>query len=105
MYLSSLGLMRIFSPTLMNGGTITTTPLLSLAGLGLLLAVPLAAIAGVLTRYALKKYQESSLYLGTTTPSREAIAADTPIEAVEGTAAAPKPAARKTPSRRNKPAQ
>jgi predicted PurR-regulated permease PerM len=31
---------------------------------GLLLAVPLAAIAGVLTRYVLKKYQESSLYLG-----------------------------------------
>ena len=32
---------------------------------GLLLAVPLAAIAGVLTRYALAKYQASSLYLGT----------------------------------------
>lgn len=31
---------------------------------GLLLAVPLAAIAGVLTRYALAKYQGSSLYLG-----------------------------------------
>lgn len=32
---------------------------------GLLLAVPLAAIAGVLTRYAVAKYQASSLYLGT----------------------------------------
>ncbi|MGN6488920.1 MAG: AI-2E family transporter [Devosia sp.] len=32
---------------------------------GLLLAVPLAAISGVLTRYALHKYQASSLYLGT----------------------------------------
>jgi hypothetical protein len=31
---------------------------------GLLLAVPLAAISGVLTRYALAKYQQSSLYLG-----------------------------------------
>lgn len=31
---------------------------------GLLLAVPLAAITGVLTRYALTKYQQSSLYLG-----------------------------------------
>ncbi|MGV3652161.1 MAG: AI-2E family transporter [Devosia sp.] len=32
---------------------------------GLLLAVPLAAIAGVLTRYAVKKYKASSLYSGT----------------------------------------
>jgi predicted PurR-regulated permease PerM len=31
---------------------------------GLLLAVPLTAIAGVLTRYAVRKYQDSSLYLG-----------------------------------------
>lgn len=31
---------------------------------GLLLAVPLAAISGVLTRFALNKYQQSSLYLG-----------------------------------------
>ncbi len=31
---------------------------------GLLLAVPLAAISGVLTRYAIQKYQGSSLYLG-----------------------------------------
>jgi len=32
---------------------------------GLLLAVPLSAISGVLTRYAIHKYQASSLYLGT----------------------------------------
>jgi predicted PurR-regulated permease PerM len=38
---------------------------------GLLLAVPLAAIAGVLTRYALRKYQESSLYLGPSTAEEE----------------------------------
>jgi predicted PurR-regulated permease PerM len=31
---------------------------------GLLLAVPLAAISGVLTRFALMKYQQSALYLG-----------------------------------------
>lgn len=36
---------------------------------GLLLAVPLAAITGVLTRYALAKYQASSLYRG---PEHEA---------------------------------
>lgn len=35
---------------------------------GLLLAVPLTAMAGVLIRYALQKYQESTLYLGETTP-------------------------------------
>ena len=32
---------------------------------GLLLAVPLAAISGVLTRFAIQKYQASSLYQGT----------------------------------------
>jgi predicted PurR-regulated permease PerM len=31
---------------------------------GLLLAVPLSAISGVLARYAIRKYQKSSLYLG-----------------------------------------
>ncbi len=31
---------------------------------GLLLAVPLSAIAGVLTRFAISKYKESTLYLG-----------------------------------------
>ncbi len=34
---------------------------------GLLLAVPLAAIASVLVRYGVRKYKESSLYLGTET--------------------------------------
>lgn len=37
---------------------------LLLGFVGLLLAVPLTAIAGVLTRYALRKYQESTLYRG-----------------------------------------
>jgi predicted PurR-regulated permease PerM len=32
---------------------------------GLLLAVPLAAIVGVLVRYGVRKYKASSLYLGT----------------------------------------
>lgn len=45
---------------------------------GLLLAVPLAAITGVLTRYALLKYQQSSLYLGTETPADEAVAVEKP---------------------------
>jgi predicted PurR-regulated permease PerM len=31
---------------------------------GLLLAVPLAASAGVLTRFALRRYRESPLYTG-----------------------------------------
>src|SRR5690606_42092349 len=34
---------------------------------GLMLAVPQAAMVGVLTRYALGKYQASSLYIGDTT--------------------------------------
>ena len=45
---------------------------------GLLLAVPLAAISGVLTRYALQKYQQSSLYLGTEPPSEEVVAEEKP---------------------------
>jgi len=45
---------------------------------GLLLAVPLAAITGVLTRYALQKYQQSSLYLGTESPADEAVAVEKP---------------------------
>lgn len=36
---------------------------------GLLLAVPLTAIAGVLTRYGVRKYQQSSLYLGQSSTS------------------------------------
>jgi predicted PurR-regulated permease PerM len=31
---------------------------------GLLLAVPLSAIAAVLTRYTVRKYKQSTLYLG-----------------------------------------
>jgi len=50
---------------------------------GLLLAVPLAAISGVLARYALQKYQQSSLYLG---PEAG--------EAAEGAVVADKPARR-----------
>lgn len=42
---------------------------------GLLLAVPLAAITGVLTRYALAKYQASSLYRG-----QETVVAGPPAE-------------------------
>ncbi|MBN9309789.1 AI-2E family transporter [Devosia sp.] len=55
---------------------------------GLLLAVPLAAITGVLTRYAIAKYQQSSLYLGT-----EPVAA-TPAPVVVEKPAAAKPARR-----------
>lgn len=55
---------------------------------GLLLAVPLAAITAVLTRYALKRYQESSLYTG---PAPLA-AADPVVE--------PPPPPPKTPARK-----
>lgn len=48
---------------------------------GLLLAVPLTAIAGVLIRYALLKYQESTLYLGETIPE-ESHTPDVPLTAV-----------------------
>jgi predicted PurR-regulated permease PerM len=37
---------------------------------GLLLAVPLAAASGVLTRFALRKYLSSPIYLGTSTSTR-----------------------------------
>jgi predicted PurR-regulated permease PerM len=59
---------------------------------GLLLAVPLAAIVGVLTRYALGKYQASTLYRG---------AAAEPDEPVSLPAARPaKPAAKRRTARR-----
>jgi predicted PurR-regulated permease PerM len=58
---------------------------------GLLLAVPLAAISGVLTRYALQKYQASALYLGP-----DATAAPEP---------APQPEPAATPRRRRTPAK
>lgn len=47
---------------------------------GLLLAVPLAAISGVLTRFALTKYQQSSLYLGSDDlpPEPEPVAVEKP---------------------------
>ncbi len=48
---------------------------------GLLLAVPLAAIAGVLTRYAIAKYQASSLYLGTDAVTEPVVAAQAPVAA------------------------
>jgi predicted PurR-regulated permease PerM len=58
---------------------------------GLLLAVPLAAITGVLTRYALGKYQASSLYRD------PVVAADGPAAEVPAKpAAAPKRPARRT---------
>ena len=65
---------------------------------GLLLAVPLAAIAGVLTRYALAKYQASSLYLGTD-PATEPVL-ESPAVVRAKPPAAPKPRARpRSPSR------
>lgn len=57
---------------------------------GLLLAVPLAAITGVLTRYALAKYQASSLYRG-----QETVVVGSPAEIPAPPAEAPK-----QPSRR-----
>ncbi len=59
---------------------------------GLLLAVPLAAISGVLTRFALGKYQASSLYLG---PDHEVVATARPATAARPKAAARRPAATK----------
>lgn len=73
---------------------------------GLLLAVPLTAIAGVLVRFGLKKYQESSLYRGTH-HNELATAATVPEVAEPATepsrAVPPKPA-RKAPAR-PKPAE
>ena len=56
---------------------------------GLLLAVPLAAISGVLARYALGKYQASALYRG--------VDAEAPVPAPEAVAAQP---TRKAPARK-----
>jgi predicted PurR-regulated permease PerM len=60
---------------------------------GLLLAVPLTAISGVLTRYGLAKYQASTLYLGTE-PSRIAVPVSPPVEP----APAPAPRPRRRPA-------
>jgi predicted PurR-regulated permease PerM len=57
---------------------------------GLLLAVPLTAIAGVLTRYAVHKYQASTLYLGE--PDLPAVPAAELRAAPATAAAAAKPA-------------
>jgi predicted PurR-regulated permease PerM len=80
---------------------------------GLLLAVPLAAIAGVLTRYGLRKYQESSLYRGRgeehearpagVTVEAPASAEVTVVVEPADTASARPP--RKAPVRRPKPAE
>ena len=56
---------------------------------GLLLAVPLAAISGVLTRYALQKYQGSSLYLG---PDRAALHASAHAGEPAASPSTPRPA-------------
>lgn len=56
---------------------------------GLLLAVPLAAISGVLTRYALKKYQESSLYRGPAEDPEAVMASVEPVEVIEPPIAPP----------------
>ena len=45
---------------------------------GLLLAVPLAAAAGVFVRYALKSYLASRLYQGTPPPEIRALATKEP---------------------------
>ena len=60
---------------------------------GLLLAVPLAAMVGVLTRYALGKYQASSLYTGDTTVPEGPPPGPPP-------AAPAKPVAKRRPARR-----
>jgi predicted PurR-regulated permease PerM len=77
---------------------------------GLLLAVPLTAIAGVLTRYALLKYQESTLYLGETIPEKPhtpevqvTVVTETPVASVRATPA--KTPARPRRSGKAKPAE
>jgi predicted PurR-regulated permease PerM len=78
---------------------------------GLLLAVPLAAIVGVLARYSVRKYQESSLYRGQslheTAQAVEAIPiAAGPVEDAAKPAVPRKTSAtRKTSARRTKPAE
>ncbi len=74
--------------------------------LGLLLAVPLTAIAGVLVRYGLKKYQESPLYRGRHAEPLPAgpVPEPAPLPAASEPAPASKPG-RKAPSPRVKPAE
>ena len=72
---------------------------------GLLLAVPLAAIAGVLTRYGVRKYQASPLYRGRhAEPLPPEPRAPLPAALEEPASAVAKPA-RKQPARRTKPAE
>ncbi|RZA28425.1 MAG: AI-2E family transporter [Lysobacteraceae bacterium] len=63
---------------------------------GLLLAVPLTAIAGVLIRYAVARYQHSSLYLGETIPDaphvpdvQVTVVTEAPVQSAVVTAKAP----------------
>jgi len=81
---------------------------------GLLLAVPLTAIAGVLIRYALLKYQESSLYLGETIPEEPhvpdvqvTVVTDAPVKSatVTGPKVEAKAPVLPRPARKAKPAQ
>ncbi|RYE83986.1 MAG: AI-2E family transporter [Hyphomicrobiales bacterium] len=82
---------------------------------GLLLAVPLTAIAGVLIRYALVKYQESSLYLGEAVPEaphvpdvQVTVVTEAPVKSARVTtpeAAAKPAAARPRRSPKTKPAE
>ena len=73
---------------------------LLLGFVGILLAVPLTAIAGVLTRYALRKYQQSTLYLGTSMPD-DGLATATPAGA-GGAAGSVEEAVPDKPSRRSR---
>ena len=68
--------------------------------IGLLLAVPLTAIAGVLTRYGLRKYQESSLYLGRSVAAAAAPATAAAAEAATAPAATAEPPAPDPPPAR-----
>ena len=72
---------------------------------GLLLAVPLAAIVGVLARYALRKYQESRLYLGGAEPDATGTPEPASPTVASEKAVAEGKGARKAPARRTKPAE
>jgi predicted PurR-regulated permease PerM len=50
---------------------------------GLLLAVPLAAITATLTRYAIRRYQESALYRGERTERRTKAAPEAELALAE----------------------
>ena len=64
---------------------------------GLLVAVPLSAIAGVLARYALRKYQNSTLYLGS---PLLASAKTGEVDVAEAAAPLPASGAQRKPARR-----